>query len=258
MYNIAVYWDKDYQIHNAQRIQGVTVVGCGGTGSFVADGLARLLPPNKHLTLIDMDTVEDRNLTRQCFTAADIGQLKSEALAKRLAERYRRPIKYSAMPVGSAELPPGLIVGCLDNGPARQAIADSIKDGQWWIDAGNGRSYGQVLIGNSKIEKLCPSFAASLCARLPLPSIQQPGILTQVPEQRSCTEAVANDEQSPTINQAMAVLVLEVVRRIMEGNCPWAQLYLDLEAGTLVPTLATPELVSRLTGLKLKKLMQRR
>lgn len=258
MYNIALAWDRDLRILNATRIQAVTVVGCGGTGSFVAEGLARLLPSSEDLILIDMDTVEERNLTRQCFTADDIGQLKSETLAKRLADRYQRPIKYSTLPVGATKLPPGLIIGCLDNGLARKAIADNIQDGQWWIDAGNGRDYGQVLIGNSEIiKKMRPSFAGSICFRLPLPSIQQPAILTQVPEQRSCNEAVVNDEQSPTINQAMATLLLEVIRRIIQGTCPWAQLHLDLEAGTLTPTLATPELVSRLTGITVKSLVAR-
>jgi hypothetical protein len=232
-------------------------VGCGGTGGFVADGLARLLPRTKDLVLIDMDTVEERNLNRQSFTAADVGLFKSEALAKRLAGKYQRPVQYSILPVGAGALPGGIVVGCVDNGPARQAIADHLHDGQWWVDSGNGPNFGQVLMGNSKIEKLRPSFVADLCARLPLPIIQQPALLAQVPQQRSCAEAVAADDQSPTINQAMGALVLEVVRRIIEGTCPWMQLYLDLDAGTLTPTMATPEVVSRLTGIRVSKLIEK-
>ena len=139
----------------------------------------------------------------------------------------------------------------------RQAIADHLHDGQWWVDSGNGPNFGQVLVGNSKTEKLRSSFIADLCCRLPLPTIQQPAILAQVPRQRSCAEAVAADDQSPTINQAMGALVLEVVRRILEGTCPWMQLYLDLDAGTLTPTMATPEVVSRLTGIRPSRLIEK-
>ena len=257
MYRIALAWnDKTLEVNNSSRIPAIIVVGCGGTGSFVADGLARMLQPNINLVLIDMDRIEEGNLNRQSFTTFDIGLFKSETLAKRLAGKYQRPVQYSILPIGATELPGGIVVGCVDNGLARQTIADRIHDGQWWVDAGNGKNYGQILIGNSKIEKLRPSFIADLCVRLPLPTIQQPALLTQAPGRRSCVETVAADDQSPTINQAMGALVLEVVRRIIEGTCPWMQLYLDLDAGTLTPTIATPEVVSRLTGIKTSKLIE--
>jgi hypothetical protein len=257
LYRIALAWNKNLEVSNTERIPAVIVVGCGGTGGFVADGLARLLPQDINLVLIDMDTVEERNLNRQSFTAADVGLFKSEALAKRLAGKYQRPIQYSVLPVGDGNLPRGIVIGCVDNGPARQAIADHLHDGQWWVDSGNGRNFGQVLLGNSTTEKLRTSFIADLCCRLPLPTIQQPAILAQVPRQRSCAEAVATDEQGPTINQAMGALVVEVVRRIIEGTCPWMQLYLDLDAGTLTPTMATPEVVSRLTGISPSRLIEK-
>ncbi len=255
MYRIALAWNKTLEVDNTRSIENVSVVGCGGTGGFVADGLVRLLPSTIDLVLIDMDVVEEHNLNRQSFTTADIGLYKSEALAKRLAEKYQRAVKYSIMPVGAFDLPRGIVVGAVDNGPARQAIADSIHDAQFWIDAGNGHNFGQVLIGNSKVDKLHPSFLEDICYRLPLPTIQQPALLTQVPRRRSCAEAVAAEEQSPTINQAMAALVLEVVRRILNGTCPWMQLLLDLDAGTLTPTMATPEVVSRLTGIRPRRLI---
>jgi hypothetical protein len=257
-YRIALAWnDKTFEVANASRIPAIIVVGCGGTGGFVADGLARMLPPPINIVLIDMDKVEEGNLNRQSFTTVDIGLFKSKALAKRLADKYQRPVQYSVLPIGATDLPRGIVVGCVDNGLARKAIAERIHDGQWWIDAGNGKNFGQILIGNSKIEKLRPSFTHNLCVRLPLPTIQQPALLNQVPRQRNCTEAVAVDDQSPTVNQVMGALVLEVARRIIEGTCPWMQLYLDLDAGALTSTMATPEMVSRLTGIKANKLIEK-
>ena len=38
----------------------------------------------------------------------------------------------------------------------------------------------------------------------------------------------------------MASLVLQVVRRMAAGTCPFMGLYLDMEQGTVTPTYATP------------------
>jgi len=237
----------------------VTVVGCGGTGGFVAEGLCRLLPPQAGLVLIDHDRVEERNLGRSNFKQSDLGKFKSEALATRLAREYSRPVAYSTFPVALAEpKTPGLVIGCVDNGFARRDIAAKVRPAScWWIDSGNGENYGQVIIGNAPLRSLSSSFGEGICLALPLPTIQRPELLIQVPERRDCSSAVLAGEQGPTINQAMASLVLEVVRRLIEGVCSWMQLYLDLDAGTLSPVLAAPEIVEKITGIKRRKLERR-
>ena len=60
----------------------IAVVGCGGTGSFVAEGLCRLLIGSDiPLLLIDHDRIEPHNLLRQNFYDGDLDKFKSEALA---------------------------------------------------------------------------------------------------------------------------------------------------------------------------------
>ncbi len=252
----------------------VTVVGCGGTGGFVAEGLCRMLPQRSVLLLIDPDRVEERNLLRQNFYTSELGKYKSEALAQRLAERFNRPVAYSTLPVSMVKGTHNIIIGCVDNGPARADIAEMVCHRSylaqshlsgWWVDAGNGENYGQVLIGNASTEQLCPSFGAikrsavyrDICAALPLPTVQRPELLKQTPRVDSCAAAEARDDQSPIINQTMAALTLEVVRRIINGTCPWMGLYLDMENGFLNPVYATPQNVSRLTGIPERKLIQR-
>ena len=67
----------------------ITVVGCGGTGGFVAEGLCRLFQGrDATIVLVDHDRVESHNLLRQNFYAADVGKFKSQALADRLASTY--------------------------------------------------------------------------------------------------------------------------------------------------------------------------
>ncbi len=233
----------------------VAVVGCGGTGGYVADSLCRLLPLEAQLYLIDHDRVEERNLGRQNFLEKELGKFKSEALALRLSARYGRTIAYSVMPISMSEVKlPGLIIGCLDNGPARRVISNitgmvgsPYGDTSWWIDAGNGDNYGQVLIGNSKGDTL---FKDDICLTLPMPTIQSPVLLMQAPERHSCADM---DEQGPTINQAIASLVVETARRIIEGTCPWMQLYLDLESGSLRSVIAAPETAKRISKVKILK-----
>jgi len=216
----------------------VTVVGCGGTGGFVAESLARLLPPRVDLVLIDHDRVEERNLLRQNFTRAEVGQFKSEALARRLSTAFDRPIGYSTLPIGAVTLPHwGLVIGCVDNGLARRDIARQIADASrhvWWVDSGNGENYGQVIIGNSEGQV---RYTNDSIRALPLPIIQRPELLAQAPPDRSCADVSA--EQGPTINIIMAAIVTEVVRRLIDGTCSWVQVYVDMERGIVSPVLAT-------------------
>ena len=242
--------DNDFATGHYGVPVSVMVVGCGGTGGFVAESLCRLLPAKFQLILVDPDRVEERNLVRQNFFREDIGKVKSEALALRLSRNYGRPVAYSTYPVAMTHVQgPGIVVGCVDNGLARRDIAARFKQhhGAWWIDAGNGENYGQVLIGNSDIGYFQED--KSLCVALPLPTIQKPELLAQkaAAPQLACEQL---PEQGPTINLVMAALVVEVVRRLIAGTCSWMQLYLDMETGTLHPVMAEPEEVKKIVGPK--------
>ena len=247
----------------------VCVVGCGGTGGFVAEGLCRLLESDVVILLVDHDHVEEHNLVRQNFYHNELGMLKSEALARRLCTKYHRRIAYLTQPISTLDTVPEIIVGCVDNGLARRDIADKLTKRYratdnaphgWWIDAGNGRNFGQVIIGNCPGEYVNKTFetTSEVCYALPLPTEQYPDLLLELPPAPACAEAVARDEQSPTINQVMGALALEVVRRVLNGTCSWMQLSLDMDSGTLTPTLATPENVAAMLRINIKGLTYER
>ena len=252
----------------------ILVVGCGGTGSFVAEGLCRLLiNTDVSLILIDHDRVEPHNLIRQQFFSGDVGKFKSQALAERLSRQYRRPIAYSVYPYMHdlvhedwggglyTRAAQGIIIGCVDNVAARRSIAEKWGYGNWWIDAGNGYSSGQVLIGNtSHVDNLegCFDREAQEVVALPIPTLQLPSLLApptiEVKDIRDCAEAVMAEEQSPVINQAMATLVLEFMRRLLQGTLCWMGVYLDMEAGTMQTVPADPVVVARMLGVKVDTL----
>jgi PRTRC genetic system ThiF family protein len=254
----------------------LVVVGCGGTGSLVAEGLCRLLiNSNLTLMLVDFDRVEPHNLLRQNFFAGEVGKFKSQALAERLSRQYGRKIGYSVMPFerDMFDEPMGagmyhkamslIIIGCVDTAEARRSIADSLSSNwnNWWLDSGNGHHSGQVLLGNTgQPDGLKESFDISShsVTRLPLPSLQLPALLIPQVEKarpRDCAEAVEDDEQSPTINQAMAMLMVDFIYRLLIGKLTNMGAYIDLDAGTLQTVPATPASVARMCGLKVSELM---
>lgn len=255
----------------------IAIVGCGGTGSLLAEGLCRLLidRPDLKLLLVDHDKVEPHNLRRQAFYQGDVGQFKAFALAHRLTRQFDRPVGFA---VGMIEVSPYsnkvleqamIVVGCVDNPLARKALAQQVTTSQWWVDCGNSDTWGQVLVGNARSPgEMQQAFDPALerCWRLPLPTIQRPELLLPVPEPPQvvqgealdCAQEVMAGGQSATINQAMAALALEVVRRLLLGTCPWMGLYLGLERGELRPVYATPQEAARLMGLKANQVMDKR
>ena len=260
-----------YYLDNAFLLDGpwITVVGTGGTGGFVAEGLCRLFQGREAtIVLVDHDRVEPHNLLRQNFYAEDVGKFKSQALADRLARAYRRPVGYSVYPFreedsspnghGYPGLPPhgaGLLIGCADNAAARRAMAECLPGDphRWLIDAGNDTNWGQVLVGNVADEVTWEddAFTGEACHLLPAPTVQRPDLLTAVPTAPpdvDCAAALDLTDQDPTINQMMASLALQVVRRMVAGTCPFMGLYLDMDQGTVTPTYATPEAVERVVG----------
>ena len=260
-----------YYLDNAFLLDDpwITVVGCGGTRGFVAEGLCRLFQGREaNIVLVDHDRVEPHNLLRQNFYAEDVGKFKSQALADRLARAYRRPVGYSVYPFRESDTRPhgncypglpnygdSLIIGCADNAAARKAMAECLPGDprRWLIDAGNDTNWGQVLVGNvtEPVTLHEPPFTGETCHLAPAPTLQRPDLLTAVstrPPDVDCAAALDLTDQDPTINQMMASLVLQVVRRMVAGSCPFLGLYLDMDQGTVTPRYVTPEAVARIVG----------
>ncbi len=228
-----------------QRV-AISVVGCGGTGSYLVQRLARLAGHAREmglelgLTLIDPDTVERKNLWRQLFVDSEVGQPKARALAVRYSRAFGLPIRFFVEPVSAANLKIdsadlNVVVGCVDNTAARRVI-DKIaraKPGRWWwLDCGNGDQHGQVVIGNlaADMPKISP---LGYCSGLPLPSVRLPELVAKEKKRRrACADDALANVQGLMVNETVASFAAHYLYRlIISRNLDTWATYVNLQAG---------------------------
>jgi PRTRC genetic system ThiF family protein len=246
------------------------LVGVGGTGGWLAPTLVRLTKiltdqgRSVSLTLIDYDHVEKVNIPRQNFTQADLGLNKAQVLALRYGMAYgvdvmAIPDRFNPEMVRVDYNSLSIIVGSVDNAAARIAIAKTLEENHtnaaprvWWLDGGNTRTQGQVLLGSWSEPEQNPvlfahiaqvddtnSFTKPLgCVHLPSPSIQHPELLEPLPEESenhnlSCEELARANAQSLLINQRVAVELGEyLVELLLVKNLRRFATYFDIETGS--------------------------
>lgn len=94
-----------------------------------------------------------------------------------------------------------------------------------------------------------PYFQSGACYFLPAPALQEPALLTPAGDDshadRDCAQAVLLSEQSPLINQAMALAAAQFVYKLLTNRCHEMAAYLDLRHGNLRPVPATPANAAR-------------
>ncbi len=246
----------------------IILVGAGGTGSYAAPALARLAfelierGREVNLTIIDPDAVEANNIPRSNFCRAEVGRYKAQTLAERLTLAWGMKIGYANEKLcyekhlkndAGSYRQLTVLVGCVDNHEARLEINRCLTEAEryvstsapntWWIDGGNGKSSGQVLIGstNKMFEPKQALGSASLCRMLPSPTIQHPELLTNqeiVPKRTenkrvSCPELIRLGEQSLNINNRVAVEINQMLTELLlTNNLKRFATYFDLESGT--------------------------
>ncbi|WP_084555335.1 ThiF family adenylyltransferase [[Phormidium ambiguum] IAM M-71] len=225
------------------------LVGCGGTGGFLAPMLARLIVALEkggmpaQGTFVDFDVVDHLNVPRQNFCAVDIGFNKAEVLATRYSLAYGIKLgaytnPFSGEMVNLQWQKLIILIGCVDNSAARIELSKVLDltdyyyanrelPRVWWMDCGNfgqGVPAGQVLLGSTNDFEPKKAFNdlnnPNFCVNLPSPSFQHPDLLVPQPEeltnqQLSCAQITAMNAQSLFINQRVAAEAIEMLSQLV-------------------------------------------
>jgi PRTRC genetic system ThiF family protein len=239
-----------------QRRVSIALVGCGGNGSQMLTGLARLNHaltalghPGLNVRAIDPDTVSEANMGRQMFGAFDVGASKAHVLVNRINAffglnweahfgRYERMSYY-----------PDIMVVCVDSTKARHEIAHLISTSPpaYLMDLGNRAADGQVVFGQLAEVRGGQSPAAS--APLPSPYALLPELVNPTAQQDdapSCGLAEALERQELFINQAIVTPALSILWEFFRhGQLSWHGAFVNLRTGSMRPLLVkdapTPE-----------------
>ncbi len=131
------------------RAAHVTVCGAGALGSHVVEGLARSGVGG--LRVIDRDKVEERNLSTQPWTRADIGQPKARLLAHSVFRAVGVQVDARAKELNSDNARAlvrgsSVVVDAFDNSVGRAAVkAAAAKLGLPCVHAGMAGEYSEVV-----------------------------------------------------------------------------------------------------------------
>ena len=256
-----------YDHQDFGNLTQIVVVGCGGTGGRIIPLLAQhisnhnktidTVPNNtlhlKHkigLTLVDFDSVEQKNLTRQNFIQTDVGRNKAEIFAERYSCMYGIDIKYYTeifsknIFKNDTDLINYIIFDCTDNLKARKSIEDYVKiDGnknRVIISCGNESDFGQIFI--SQFQNGFPYNSATSSnkdyitefrtikkeiikenPKNEIPIFNFPSLLDvfkdfKDSEKPSCTDIQLIDEQSMPINSLVAQLAYNAFYLLVAGQ----------------------------------------
>lgn len=229
------------------------LVGCGGNGSQMLTGLARLDRslralghPGFDVTAWDPDTVSDANVGRQLFSAADVGTNKAVVLTHRVNAFYgiawkAEPRRYEHDHHGDC----GIVVSCVDSRAARRQIAARLSARAWghtyWMDLGNREADGQVVLGEiTKTQSPRLPTAAELFAEIV-------DITRRDDDAPSCSLAEALERQELFINQAVVTQALAILWALFRfGRLTHHGAFVNLRAGRVQPLPVDPEAWSRM------------
>lgn len=218
------------------------VIGAGGTGGYFIPNLARLVASvnqkahsKHHITLIDGDEVEEKNIVRQNFILPDIGKNKAEVLAHRYSSAFGLEIaaypKYLENESNLRELAYSrsifpVIIGCVDNNRTRQLVYNEFQRREYhmfWLDAGNEQYSGQVVFGyNYQYELSKPKEGMGQLPRdyfLPSVADLYPDIINDTDakfnSELSCAARAVSAPQSITANLMAANILMNFVATML-------------------------------------------
>jgi PRTRC genetic system ThiF family protein len=247
-----------HQIHAkllTRKVQ-ILLVGAGGTGSRMLEKLVCLHrairalghPFGLNVTVIDPDTVSPSNIGRQAFYPGDIGAFKSDVLVNRanmaledtvwtsVVEKINTSVKLSDI---------DLVIGAVDNRAARLGILRGLESPmsgkRYWLDTGNRRADGQVILGEVTSGRL----KKDDLMRLPHVGELYPDLIDPAAETDddgpSCSLAEALEKQSLFINPTVADVAANILWQLFtKGSIDTHGAFINLDRMMVTPLRIDP------------------
>lgn len=244
----------------------VVMLGAGGTGGHIAPHLFRLLYALERpvrFILADGDVVEEKNLVRQNFTQADLGQNKARVLAQRYSTVFGLETEYVPRYVEGEDALTQLItpevrpyvkvvgekhheitgeelvilIGAVDNNRSRQLCHRVFQKARElvYIDSGNGEYTGQVVCGVRRGGRTLSRPVGGL-----YPELMEPTDL--FPSELSCADHNLSAPQTIAANLMAATAVVTLIYNILVvGKSTVRQTTFSTKIVNLRPMLQKPK-----------------
>ena len=228
---VKVHFTDNYLISPTNPIE-VNLIGAGGTGSKL---LIALMEMNYSLVelghaglqvrLWDDDIITEANLGRQRFAPSETGLYKSVALINRVNrfmgtnwKAQTQKFERNSLGVMPENAKATIYISCVDNVQTRFDIAEMLTaiskqqranrdKPKYWIDFGNGRDTGQVILSTIGSIKQPESEKYEMVANLPMITDEFGELLKQSEQSDdtpSCSLAEALEKQDLYINSTLA------------------------------------------------------
>lgn len=217
----------------------IVLVGAGGNGSQMLNGLARLHvamlarqhPGGLHVRVYDPDRVSEANVGRQLFSPSDIGQYKACVLVHRLncffgLDWEARPGRFT---LAQGMNTPDILVSCVDTAASRKEIESLLRKRHtqtphYWLDLGNRRQDGQVVLGHLLSENQTRRIAigkATMEGYLPNVMDIYPELRKRTKEDTapSCSLAESLERQDLFINDHVSRWALHLLWALFRQGC---------------------------------------
>lgn len=237
-------------VHLLERRIMIQMIGAGGSGSELLDGLVRMDTalravghPGLHITLWDGDTVSATNIVRQRFLPGDEGQNKAAVLIHRL--NLFMGTDWQAVPrrfdPARERIDFDLLITCVDKAAVRAAIGKKYNalyssQDRMWLDLGNDASDGQVILGHiGRVREDTP-------LRLPNVFDLYPELETNSKaldnEGDSCSAEEALRRQEFPINRQVAVSAYTLLWNLLRhGKLDHHGVFVDVRTGRSTPLM---------------------
>lgn len=218
----------------------VNVIGAGGTGGRVLTHLASLDTtlralghPGLYVTLYDPDVVEEPNLGRQLFSPSELGLNKAVCLISRVnnffGNGWRAVGELFPATVGDAgkEHLANITITCTDNIKSRLDMDSFLKKvvesrpGDpyatpiYWIDIGNSKTTGQVVLGTcGKVKQPSSKEYKTVPSLKPITRMVNYSAIDVKEQGPSCSQAEALEKQDLYINSTLAVFGCDILWKL--------------------------------------------